>query len=278
MGSDVIITTIIIRIRLIVIVLRIVVVIMIAVLKAVITITIVLIISSRNNKINYFPYFSSAPPSPPKKNFYFVSVGINALSCFQRIWEAVSNIWCYIRKCFLPEIKFPQRLNLVSKKSQAPVIKILKVVELMYCLKRSLMRNQLTFLNSFGPIWASLFKFTEVYKFVLQCLQFLSQTFIVRMQYVLSQDTKTNMYSQSEVELLCYIGVYKKAETKNYFFYAKSLVLTFKAIFCLGRSLSNAQPRYLICFVPYLELRLLSFLSFIFRYIHHYFVPYRDLL
>ena len=69
MGSDVIITTIIIRIRLIVIVLRIVVVIMIAVLKAVITITIVLIISSRNNKINYFPYFSSAPLPPPRKTF-----------------------------------------------------------------------------------------------------------------------------------------------------------------------------------------------------------------
>ena len=87
----------------------------------------------------------------------------------------------------------------------------------------------------------------------------------------LIKDTKLNTHSQNEVVLLHYRGVYGVVETNLFLLHKNwSLVLIFlmtcKAIGFPDRFLSSMQPRYetvwycLICTVPYLILRLISFL------------------
>ena len=43
-----------------------------------------------------------------KMFFNLLFVRIKTLCCFHGIWQAVPNIGCYIRKCFLPVISFPK--------------------------------------------------------------------------------------------------------------------------------------------------------------------------
>ena len=111
--------------------------------------------------------------------FYLVFVGVKALSCFHGNRQTVPNIWCQIRKCFLSVISISQRLDKFEKGCSSigngmasrfnniihicrtPVIKNLKVAELMHCLKQSFMGSQLIFSNSVKPMWSLIFKFKQ---------------------------------------------------------------------------------------------------------------------
>ena len=112
--------------------------------------------------------------------FFTLSVflGIKVFSCFQRIWLAVPNIWSYILRCFLFVISFSLRLiSFAERHSWAGIgttfglkiwfmytdllLKQLKVIELEYCSKQSVMGSQLIPSNWFTQIWVLLFQIRQ---------------------------------------------------------------------------------------------------------------------